>query len=285
MLLPTLLALAGALQAPDPAQAPRPRAKETDGNRLVKVALLADQDGVKAGGAFQLAIRLDVRPGWHIYWENAGDAGNPTRVELTGPDGFDLGRVRFPCPVRHEEEGDIVSYVHEGSVWLLADVRAPKDLAPETKLVFQVECDWLVCTDYCLPGSGRARLELAAVASDATTRAASEKEFTAARAQHPKAWKAVLGTIEPMFEAGADGRSRVVIEVPEAQELEFFPDANATTKLVKRVRARTEKGARIELELEQINGAKDVDYRGVLWIQDSKGSRSCLQERWRPAKQ
>ncbi|MBI5363493.1 MAG: hypothetical protein HZA53_09975 [Planctomycetes bacterium] len=284
MFLTTLLALAGTLLAPDPAQAPRPRAKETDGNRLVKVALVADHDGVRAGGTFELGIRLEVRPGWHIYWENAGDAGNPTRVELTGPDGFDIGRVRFPCPARHEEDGDIVSFVHEGSVWLLAEVRAPKELAPGTKLDFRVECDWLVCTDYCLPGSGRAKLELASVANDATPKAANEKEFTAGRAQHPKAWKDVLGTREPVFEAGLDGRSRVVIEVPEAQELEFFPDASATTKLVKRVRTRTEKGARLELELEQINGSKDVDYRGVLWIRDAKGACSVLQERWRPEK-
>ncbi len=105
-------------------QSPRPKARETDGNKLVKVALRADHDVVRAGDAFQLCIVLDVKPGWHVYWENPGDAGNPTRIELAGPDGFELGAPRFPCPVRHEEEGDIVSYVHEGEVLVLFDIEA-----------------------------------------------------------------------------------------------------------------------------------------------------------------
>lgn len=281
MLVPTLFLLALATLDVGAGQVPRPRPKETDGNKLVQVALLADTDGVKAGSTFQIGIQLEMKRGWHVYWENPGDSGIPTTAELEGPDGFEIGRVRFPCPTRHEEEGDIVSYIHEGTVLLLADVRAPAKLESGAKLEFRVACDWLVCTDYCLPGSGKAALVLAAAAEP---KVANEAVFAKGSAAHPKPWKDVLGTAEPVFEALPDERSRVVIEVPEAKELEFFPEANDSTKLVKRTVTRTEKGARIELLFEQINASKDVDYRGVLWIQDPKRSQSCIQDRWRPAK-
>lgn len=278
------IALLAAVLTPAALQSPRAKPRETDGNKLVKVALRADHDVIRPGDEFELCVVLDVKPGWHVYWENAGDAGNPTRVELRGPKGFELGEARFPCPARHEEEGDIVSYVHEGQVLLVADVKAPKDLAPGASLEFHADVDWLVCTDYCLPGSGKSSLVVPSASADATPKAVEAELFTKARALLPRAWKDVLGDAAPAFEAVADGRSRVVIDVPGADELEFFPTANESTKLVSRARTKTELGARIVLELEQTNGSSDVDYRGVLWIRDAKGAKSCLQEAWRPAK-
>lgn len=267
-----------------PFQGPPQRKRETDGNKLVQVALKADRETIRAGESFELCVVLDVKPGWHVYWENAGDAGNPTRVEFAAPKGFEVGDARFPCPVRHEEEGDIVSYVHEGQVLLVADAKAPADLAPGAPLEFRVDVDWLVCTDYCLPGGAKRTLALTAAAKDAETKPANTELFAKAHAALPRAWKDVLGDAQPAFEALDAEHARVTIDVPGAEELEFFPSPSEDTKLVSRARTKTEKGARIVLELEQINGSKDVDYRGVLWIRDAKGAKSCLQEAWRPAK-
>jgi DsbC/DsbD-like thiol-disulfide interchange protein len=283
MLGSLLLALALPLAA-DPAAvalvpAQQRPTRETDGNRLVKVALHADRGAVQAGKSFQLCVELRIEPGWHVYWENAGDAGHPTTVDFTGPDGFEFGPVRFPAPMRHASEGDIVSYIHEERLLMLVEVKAPAKLAPDAKLPFRVDCEWLVCTDYCLPGSGAATLELPVAAGEASK--ANEKLFAEASAKLPRPWKDVLSGARPVVTREGES-TKVAIEVPGATKLEYFPYANRSTTLVERTVTRTAKGARIELRFEQTNGARDVDWRGVLWIQDEKGSHSCLQEEWLP---
>lgn len=254
--------------------------RETDGSRLVKVALLTDTTAVRPGETFQLAVKLDVRERWHIYWENAGDAGTPTRAWITGPEGFEIGAVRFPTPHRREEEGDIVAYVHEGEVVLLAQVKAPSVIAPDAKLRFGVECDWLVCTDYCLAGSGKAKLELPLAAADAPRANANEPLFRAANAKLPGDWKAVAGEGAKLaIESRPEARAfHVTITVPGADALEFFPAAQSKAKLVKRSVATVESGLRLELEMERAEGATLDDVRGVLSIRRGTSESSCLVE-------
>ena len=76
--------------------------------------------------------------------------------------------------------------------------------------------------------------------------------------------------------AEAGRQSVVAIEVPGAEELEFFPAAQAQARLVRRKVSKTEAGARIELEFERTNGATHDDHRGVLWFRGPKGEASCL---------
>jgi DsbC/DsbD-like thiol-disulfide interchange protein len=40
------------------------------------------------------------RPGWHVYWKNAGDAGEPPHMKWTLPDGIAAGPLEFPAPKR-----------------------------------------------------------------------------------------------------------------------------------------------------------------------------------------
>lgn len=254
--------------------------KERDGSRLVKVTLLADQSAVRAGETLHVGVQLKVRPGWHIYWENAGDAGVPTRVKLRGPEGFEIGAVRFPAPVRHEDEGEIVSYVHEGEILLVADVKAPATLVEGGQARFSVECDWLVCTDYCLSGSGKASLELPIAAATSAKASANEALFRDAQAKLPGVWKDVVGDAAKLtLTPGSNAESfKLTIVLPQAETAEFFPAAKAESKLVRRSVTKEGAGTRLELEFERVNGATSDDCRGVLWFKGPKGEASCFVE-------
>ncbi len=269
----TLLAAGARNQEPKPG-------KENDGSRLVKVALLADQTALRAGDTLRVGVQLKVRPGWHIYWENAGDAGMPTRVRLRGPEGFELGAVRFPAPQRHEEEGEIVSYIHEGEILLVADVKAPATLVEGSKARFTVECDWLVCTDYCLSGSGKASLELPVASATSAKASANEALFRDASAKLPGAWKDVVGDAARLALApGSDADTfKLTITLPQAEAAEFFPAAKAESKLVRRAVSKDGAGMRLELEFERVNGTTSDDCRGVLWFKGPKGEASCFVE-------
>ncbi|MEN9499524.1 MAG: hypothetical protein RIS83_1343, partial [Pseudomonadota bacterium] len=52
-----------------------------------RVTLISDQQAVAPGTDFHLALRLRLAPSWHSYWRHAGDAGAPTEVSLTLPEG------------------------------------------------------------------------------------------------------------------------------------------------------------------------------------------------------
>jgi DsbC/DsbD-like thiol-disulfide interchange protein len=72
-------ALALALAGPVAIAAP-PRAAD-----LVKIELLAEQSAPAPGSTLWLDLRLATSPGWHSYWRNPGDAGEPTTIDWTLP--------------------------------------------------------------------------------------------------------------------------------------------------------------------------------------------------------
>jgi DsbC/DsbD-like thiol-disulfide interchange protein len=41
---------------------------------LIRLELLADVKGISPGKAFHLGVLMKIKPQWHVYWINAGDA-------------------------------------------------------------------------------------------------------------------------------------------------------------------------------------------------------------------
>jgi thiol:disulfide interchange protein DsbD len=238
---------------------------------------LADRAEVRPGDVFTLGVKLSVEPGWHIYWENPGDSGLPTRILLRGPEGFEIGESRFPTPKREVAEGDIVTYVHKGEVLFLADVRAPSTfgtgLAAGSKAVFDVDASWLVCIEACYPGSGKARLEIP-VATAESSALANEKLFAAARARLPRPWKELEGA--ELEWSGSGDRRMLKISVPRAVGLELFPLTSETTSLEGRAVAKDDHSCRLtaDLRFREPSPPELPRLKGVLLVRTEKGEGS-----------
>jgi thiol:disulfide interchange protein DsbD len=41
------------------------------------VELISGHDSIQPGRNFQLGLKFQLEKGWHIYWTNPGDAGQP----------------------------------------------------------------------------------------------------------------------------------------------------------------------------------------------------------------
>jgi len=263
-----LLAAALATQGPDGSR----------GDRLVRVELLADRATVAPGDTLTLAVKLAVEPGWHIYWQNPGDSGVPTRFELSGSEGFEIGEVRFPLPEREVAEGDIVTYVHKGEVLFLADVRAPKDAsklpAAGSKLAFGVEASWLACTEVCFAGSGKARVELPIAAAGAASKVANEKVFADARTRLPRPWKELEGAT--LAWSGSGERRELAISVRGATAIELFPSLTGNAELEGRAVASDAGSARLTADLRIKGSAPPGPPRlvGVLAVKTAQGQAS-----------
>lgn len=112
--------------------------------------------GPAEGGGVSLGLRLAIKPGWHTYWRNPGDAGEPPTVKLSTPDGATLALVGWPAP-RRIDVGGIVSYGYYDEVMLVANAVLP---AGATRI--QAEATWLVCEKVCVPEAGKFTLDVAA---------------------------------------------------------------------------------------------------------------------------
>jgi thiol:disulfide interchange protein DsbD len=92
-LLVTLLAL-GVLDGTARAGVPGP---ETAGPR-VRVELISETAGIEPGGSLWVGIRQRIAPGWHTYWINPGDSGEPMTVAWDLPRGVEHGPLVWPHP-------------------------------------------------------------------------------------------------------------------------------------------------------------------------------------------
>lgn len=135
------------------------RAQVHNGVELVRADLLADTTVVAPGKPFTVGLRLRMAKGWHTYWQYAGDAGLPTKIAWTLPEGFTAGPFRWPIPEKLESAGDILNYGYENEVVLLAEITPPAQLSA-SEVTLKGKADWLVCADICIPGGKDVTLRL-----------------------------------------------------------------------------------------------------------------------------
>jgi thiol:disulfide interchange protein DsbD len=122
------------------------------------------------------ALYFKLEPGWHIYWKNPGDAGEPPHIQWTLPKGITAGSMHFPAPKRLPL-GPLMDFGYEGEVLFPIDIDVAKT-APLETVVLHAHVDWLVCRERCIPG--KAELELRREVVDrpiAGTHASSDYEL------------------------------------------------------------------------------------------------------------
>jgi DsbC/DsbD-like thiol-disulfide interchange protein len=147
----------------------------------VRASFLADVKAVKPGQGFDVGVLLQVDEGWHVYWENPGEAGAPTRVRIAAPAGVTVSDVRYPLPKEFNQAGDIKGYGYEGQVLFVARVTTPRDWPKGKPVRLTAQASWLSCSkEVCLPG--KANLEVSVGVGDAPENANSELFAT----WHPK---------------------------------------------------------------------------------------------------
>src|SRR6476469_2387840 len=65
-----------------------------------EVELLSPQSTIKPGSGLVVGVHFILEPGWHIYWVNPGDSGQPPSLKWTVPAGFSAGEIQSPRPER-----------------------------------------------------------------------------------------------------------------------------------------------------------------------------------------
>ena len=191
-------------------------AQTYEGKTLVKASLVADTTAIVPGKPFEVGLLLEMAPKWHTYWEYAGDAGIPTSIVWTLPEGFGAGPIQWPLPERLKEAGDIEVYAYGDKVLLITTVVPPAELT-EKSVTLKAKAAWLVCEEICIPGSAQVEIALPVAAEAAV---ANEELFATFRAQLPSA-------DEPPYQlswnAKGEEMALTISGLGEAKSVDLFP--------------------------------------------------------------
>ncbi|MBL8660082.1 MAG: thioredoxin family protein [Rhodospirillales bacterium] len=195
------------------------------GSERVRAELLADAAAVQPGRTFWVALRLDIADGWHTYWRNPGDSGEPTHIDWRLPPGVEASGIVWPAPQRIPY-GPLVNFGYHGRVILLSEVSVPVDWPADRPLDLEATASWLVCKDICIPE--QADLSLTVRAGGGGDPAAAA-EIAAAVARLPVADPGSRFVVRPAA-AGASADELALqfadgAPFGDATSAYFFPDA------------------------------------------------------------
>lgn len=266
----TALALGAALAMSAPASATQD---------LVKARLLSETAAIAPGGTAWMAVELHMKPGWHTYWRNPGDAGQPTDILWTLPEGYEAGGIAWPVPKPFSVEF-ITSYGYEDRVALLVPVTAPASAKPGETAQVTADVNWLACEKICIPGEAKLSIDLP-IAPEAKPVAEAKPVFDGARASMPKAAPGqaqgsatddVLTVTLPAGLVAADG-------TPSGREVVFMPfddaliDHGAPQKL-----SQSGGAATLALKRGPKTGALSGAFPGLLLVKDKAAQQQTAYD-------
>jgi len=122
----------------------------------VHVQLVVPESGFKPGATARAGLYFKIDQGWHVYWKNAGDAGEPPHLKWTLPTGVTAGPLQFPAPKRLPL-GPLMDFGYEDEVLFPLTLTAANS-TPAGPALLHAKADWLVCQASCIPG--KAELEV-----------------------------------------------------------------------------------------------------------------------------
>jgi DsbC/DsbD-like thiol-disulfide interchange protein len=131
--------------------------------RLITAAKVAP-----TAGEMWMGLQFRLKPGWHVYWKNSGDAGYPPAITFQPADVLGKPEIQWPAPQRFDLPGGLVAFGYEKEV--IYPIRAqiqpaaapthtpaaqgsPNTLpnsSPNT-LKITADLDYLVCQADCIP--------------------------------------------------------------------------------------------------------------------------------------
>ena len=177
----------------------------------VDASLIANGASPTRDAPLWVGLRMRHDPGWHTYWKNPGDAGLPTKIEWTLPEGWSASGINWPAPERLQV-GPLGSYGYEGDAVLPVKLFPPSGWDAKTPVKIAAHANWLVCKEQCVPESADLSLNL-----PAHTGAAERSLFGAWRALIPQTFR--FTTANATLSQG-----RLVVTLAPAGTGQFFPE-------------------------------------------------------------
>jgi DsbC/DsbD-like thiol-disulfide interchange protein len=149
------------------------------------VDFVAETQWITPGRQSYFGLNFQLEKGWHIYWINPGDSGQPPQVEWHLPAGLSAGEIEWPAP-RRLGTSTIVDFGYDDAVMLLVPMRASSTMPANQAVQLGAELKVLVCREICIPGKAQILLSLPIKSMPPEADARNSELFTAARKSLPR---------------------------------------------------------------------------------------------------
>ncbi len=165
-----------------------------------------------------VGLHFTLDKGWHVYWVNAGDSGEPPSIKWTLPAGITAGAMQFPAP-RRLPLGPLMDFGYEDEVLFPMTLSADSTLKAPSTAQLSAHVNWLVCREVCIPGKADLALPLQVAAQQGPADPGRQALFDRFRSLLPQplpsSSKAVFGATPSGFALALTGHP--------ATSAEFFP--------------------------------------------------------------
>jgi thiol:disulfide interchange protein len=225
------------------------------------VQLVVPPAEIYPGQNFTAGLYFKLEPGWHVYWVNAGDSGEPPRIKWTLPEGVTADAMQYPAPKRLPL-GPLMDFGYEDEVLFPIAMHVSPAFKPpaNAKTTLSAKVDWLVCREVCIPG--KATLD---VARNAQSSPPSSPTFVdadqqlVARLQHTLPQPLPAG-MQAKFSPTPTGFTLALLTGKRESAAQFFPFdqnqlANAAPQTVTPLKNGVELTLKKDENLQQNPGA------------------------------
>jgi thiol:disulfide interchange protein len=182
------------------------------------VELLPLDNPIQPGANTTVGLHFTLDKGWHVYWLNAGDSGEPPNIKWTLPDGITAGPMQFPAP-RRLPLGPLMDFGYEDQVLFPMALNVASSLKVPSTVDLAAHVSWLVCREVCIPGKADLALPLQIAAQKGTADPARQALFDQFRGRLPQP---LPSGSQAIFAANPGGFTLAIKGHPAAGA-EFFP--------------------------------------------------------------
>jgi thiol:disulfide interchange protein DsbD len=241
------------------------RAQDSLSAQHLRLTLLMPPAQLYPEQTFQAGLDFQMDPGWHIYWINAGDSGEPPNVKWMLPKGVTAGELQYPPPQRLPL-GPLMDFGYENEVVLPVTMHVAPGFHPgSTHAEILADVSWLVCQNVCLPGQGTLKITretLPRAPAIPTVNIQAQQKIASFEAKMPQPLP--RGDVA-RFQTTAKGFRLAVLLGHKETKAEFFPldftvIANAAPQPVEPL----EKGVALSLTKDSSMQQAPKRLRGVL---------------------
>jgi thiol:disulfide interchange protein len=230
---------------------------------LVPPAEIYPDQTFTAGLDFQAS-----KHGWHVYWINAGDSGEPPAISWKLPSGITAGAMQFPPPKRLPL-GPLMDFGYENEVVFPIPMRVAADFHPaQPEVTLAAHITWLVCRAVCIPGKADLALTRSALAtapasptSDSTAQSLIDRFQAQLPKPLPSSDTAIFSSTPKSFLLNVTGTKNA--------SAQFFPlDETVIANAAPQPAVATSKGVQLTLTKDENLQAPPQKLNGLLELPD-----------------
>jgi thiol:disulfide interchange protein len=231
------------------------------------VQLVVPASALTSGQNAEAGLYFKLEPGWHVYWKNAGDSGEPPRMKWTLPDGISAGPIQFPIP-RRLPLGPLMDFGYEDEVLFPFQLKVAAS-AKSGPAILHTKVDWLVCREVCIPG--KAELEANRPVTDQASNATVEPDTTLYARLGNRLPQPPPSAFKAGFQPTATGFRLTVLTGQKETQASFFPaDQSVLDNPAPQKLTPTASGLTLDLKKDANLTTNPGQLRGVLELSNGR---------------